>query len=282
MANEIQWTDASGLTEYVNLTDTAGQWWNAVLEEFEGFNAANWTDYDVAATEFGTSGVYVAAMPLGPTGIIHWRARRQAGGSPAQSDTIVDQGWIDWSGSFVRNLSGVILANESSHGGPAAGITLDGFTIQNHLSIDGNLFANGNQLPWNAAWDAEVQSEVADELTSRGYSSTVAGRIDEAVSTRASQTSVDDLPTNSELATALDPLPTANENADALIGRNIAGGSSTGRTVGQALAAQRNKVAFDVPSAGQFTVYATDDVTPLWTGTYTTAAGNPVTAIDPA
>jgi hypothetical protein len=71
--------------------------------------------------------------------------------------------------------------------------------------------------------------------------------------------------------------------ADALIGRNIKGGSSAGRTVGQALAAQRNKVAFDVPAPGQFTVFDTDDTTPLWTGTYTASAGaNPVTVLDPA
>jgi hypothetical protein len=70
---------------------------------------------------------------------------------------------------------------------------------------------------------------------------------------------------------------------DKVLGRNIASGSDGGRTVGQALAASRNKVAFDVPSSGQFTVFANDDTTPLWTGTYTATAGaDPVTAIDPA
>jgi hypothetical protein len=71
--------------------------------------------------------------------------------------------------------------------------------------------------------------------------------------------------------------------ADGIIGRNIAGGSSTGRTVGQALATLRNKVAFDVPATGQFTVYGTDDTTPLWTGTYTASvSAGPVTVLDPA
>jgi len=74
-----------------------------------------------------------------------------------------------------------------------------------------------------------------------------------------------------------------NAIADALITRNIAGGSSTGRTVRQVLAANRNKVAFDVPVAGQFTVFAEDDTTPVYTGTYTTDSGAfPVTVIDPA
>ncbi len=77
-------------------------------------------------------------------------------------------------------------------------------------------------------------------------------------------------------------LPTAVQNADALIARNIEGGSNSGRTVAQALAALRNKRAFDVPSAGQFTVYAANDSTVSWTGTYTTSASaDPVVAMDP-
>lgn len=71
--------------------------------------------------------------------------------------------------------------------------------------------------------------------------------------------------------------------ADAHINRNIKGGSSTGRTVGQVYAAQRNKVAFDVPAVGQFTVFDVDDTSVLWTGAYTASAGaNPVTSLDPA
>lgn len=43
-------------------------------------------------------------------------------------------------------------------------------------------------IPWNAAWDTEVQSETADAIIAAGL---------------ATQSSVDDLPTNAELATAL-------------------------------------------------------------------------------
>jgi hypothetical protein len=67
--------------------------------------------------------------------------------------------------------------------------------------------------------------------------------------------------------------------ADAVINRNIQGGSNTGRTVRQALAALRNKV---VVSGGTMTVYATDDTTSEWTASVTTTAGNPITTIDPA
>jgi hypothetical protein len=71
--------------------------------------------------------------------------------------------------------------------------------------------------------------------------------------------------------------------ADGMLIRNIAGGSDGGRTIGQALAASRNKVSFDVPGVGQFTVYDTNDSTPLWIGTYTRGANTlgPLTAVDP-
>lgn len=67
--------------------------------------------------------------------------------------------------------------------------------------------------------------------------------------------------------------------ADALLARNVSGGSSTGRTVKQALHFLRNKWTV---SAGTLTVYDTDDTTSSWTGAVTgTAGADPVTASDP-
>lgn len=71
----------------------------------------------------------------------------------------------------------------------------------------------------------------------------------------------------------------ANEIADAILARNIAGGSSTGRTVSQAFYALRNKVT---KTGGVLTVYQVDDTTSSWTAAYTTAAEDAVDAIDPA
>ena len=73
--------------------------------------------------------------------------------------------------------------------------------------------------------------------------------------------------------------PTAVENADALLGRNLAGGSDGGRMVKDALRILRNKT--DI-AAGTLTVYAEDDSTPAWDATVTTTAGNPISQIDPA
>lgn len=67
--------------------------------------------------------------------------------------------------------------------------------------------------------------------------------------------------------------------ADAILGRNIAGGSSTGRTVTSALRKIRNRVAI---AAGTMTVYAEDDTTPDHTAAVSTSAGNPISEVDPA
>jgi hypothetical protein len=119
-------------------------------------------------------------------------------------------------------------------------------TLTAGTNINGSTFT---AIPWNASWDAEVQSEVADALTAVGL-------------------------------TSYTTPPTAAENADALLGRNIAGGSSTGRTVSQAFDRIRNKVTV---SGTTLTVYQTDDATSSWSATLTLdAAADPVTAVDPA
>ena len=84
---------------------------------------------------------------------------------------------------------------------------------------------------------------------------------------------------SADLDTQLAALPTATENADAILARNVAGGSDGTRTVSEALYVLRNKTAI---SAGTLTVYQTDDATTAFTATVTTAAGNPISSIDPA
>jgi hypothetical protein len=70
-----------------------------------------------------------------------------------------------------------------------------------------------------------------------------------------------------------------NSTADALLARNVSGGSSAGRTVKQALHFLRNKF---VIAGGTMTVYDTDDTTSSWTSAITTTAGDPVSTSDPA
>lgn len=73
-------------------------------------------------------------------------------------------------------------------------------------------------------------------------------------------------------------LPTATENADALLGRNIAGGSSTGRTVTQALRPNRNRID---QSDTEVTVYEEDDTTISHTYTVTRVDRDQISNADP-
>ena len=103
MAKEIEFTDTTGQADYANVLNATGQWYNTVGAAFENFNAANWSQYKIAATEYGSSGVYEADMPSVAAASYNLVARRQAGGSPAQSDTIVGTGSIDWTGAIVAS-----------------------------------------------------------------------------------------------------------------------------------------------------------------------------------
>jgi hypothetical protein len=70
----------------------------------------------------------------------------------------------------------------------------------------------------------------------------------------------------------------AAEIADKILGRSIQGGADGGRTVTSALRRIRNKVSL---AGGTMTVTEEDDATSAWTAAYTTAAGDPITSIDP-
>jgi hypothetical protein len=88
-------------------------------------------------------------------------------------------------------------------------------------------------------------------------------------------------PTNITAASGVVLSAAGNEAAaDALLNRNVSGGSNTGRTVKQAYHFIRNKW---VVAAGTLTVYDTDDTTSSWTAAVTgTTGADPVTGSDPA
>lgn len=139
----------------------------------------------------------------------------------------------------------------------------------------------------------------------------IGDNVNATISSRASQVSVDDVPTNAELTTALGTaddavlaqvalvkaqtdlipaapaavgdVPTALQNADALLARDLGSGTGAGtldeRTVRSALRFSRNKFAI---AGGVLTVKKEDDTTTAWTSAITTTAGDPVSASDPA
>ena len=128
-------------------------------------------------------------------------------------------------------------------------------------------------------------------LASASALSTVAGYVDtevgaiKAVTDKLDDTLEDDGGTYRFTAAALaegpsgGSAPTTAQIADKILGRSLAGGADGGRTVSDALRSLRNKSAI---SGGTLTVYEEDDSTPAWTATVTTAAGDPLSSIDPA
>lgn len=91
-----------------------------------------------------------------------------------------------------------------------------------------------------------------------------------------------DPPTKAEMDAAIAAIPAAPSAAvvaDQVLARNLAGGSDGGRTVRDALRANRNRVQID---GSTLTVYAEDDATPAWTGAINTAARDALQGIDPA
>jgi ATP-dependent Clp endopeptidase proteolytic subunit ClpP len=71
----------------------------------------------------------------------------------------------------------------------------------------------------------------------------------------------------------------AQKMADELLSRNLAGGGSgNSRNVRNALRGLRNRVR---NQGGTLSIYEEDDTTIAWTAATTTAAGNPMTELDP-
>ena len=104
MSREITGVAASG-TLYARIRNSTGLWWNG--SSFEVYSAGNYSNYDIAMTEEGNSGVYVADFPSGITtaGTYEYFVHHQSGGSPAQGDPVTNTGKVDWSGSVIISVS---------------------------------------------------------------------------------------------------------------------------------------------------------------------------------
>lgn len=138
--------------------------------------------------------------------------------------------------------------------------------------------------------EVAVQTDGATPLTVAFLDAPVSGTATAAAlaTLQTTATAINTKTTNLPAApAAVGDIPTTAQIADKYLDRSLAGGvdavGTNARSVRNALRAVRNKVAFDVPVAGQFTVYAEDDVTVAYTGTYSRSAtaDNPLTGVDP-
>lgn len=169
---------------------------------------------------------------------------------------------------YLDNLSGGAVMLASSYTAP------DNTTIGNAYTAA----AVAASASASAATDTQtLLSRVTAAVALAGTApSWYSAPVDVSTNVTAIKAKTDNLPA---APAAVGDIPTAVQNADALLARNVAGGSSTGRTVSQALFALRNKVSI---SGTTMTVYSTDDTTPSWTSALTTDSGAlPIIASDP-
>ena len=205
---------------------------------------AGYLDTEIAAIKAKTDN-----LPAAPAAV----------GDIPSAATIADAVWDEaTSGHATAGTTGAALIAAGSAGDPWATALPGAYSA----GTAGNII--GNRI--------DVASSTLATATNLA---TLAGYVDTEVAAIKAKT--DNLPAS---PAATGDIPTANENADALLARNIAGGSSSGRTVTQALCFLRNKWTV---AAGTLTVYGTDDSTTSWTATVSTdAAALPVTGNDPA
>ena len=102
MSNEINVGTATGNTIYVLLFNAAGKVWNTATLAFETYVTASRASYDIALTELGTAaGIYLGDFPssISSSGTYPYYGYVQAGGSPAEGDTLIQAGEVDWTGT---------------------------------------------------------------------------------------------------------------------------------------------------------------------------------------
>lgn len=230
---------------------------------FEAYLDAHWTSYAIPATQQGTGPRFYGNMPGGVAAdLLDVTLFRQAGGSPAIGDAVAAEGPLNWNGSTDVDSADVYARLGTPAGASVsadiAAVKSDTATILTDVNTGAGAIYTRLGAPAGASIAADIAAVEAHAA---------------AVDSR--------LPTS---PAAVSNIPAATANADALLARSIAGGADGGRTVQDALRAGRNKVAFDVPATGQFTVYQEDDATPAWTGTYTrgSVSTGPLTGVDPS
>lgn len=131
MANELQQTHTTGKTVYANIIAgngaDVGKIWSVTGSAFEAYSTANFGNYDIALTEQGTaSQIYLGTFDASiVAGLYFIQFREQAGGSPAESDTIIGTETLTWDGSaVVRSFAPVTdTVAEHTQAQPAAAPT---------------------------------------------------------------------------------------------------------------------------------------------------------------
>jgi hypothetical protein len=180
---------------------------------------------------------------------------------------------VGLSGTTIKTATDVETDTADIQSRLPAALTAGGNMKSDALAISGDTVAADTlESAFDGTGGVSMTANVAGSVASLGVgaigtNSFQAGAID------AAAIASDAIGANELAATA------AEEIADAVLNRNIEGGSNAGRLVKESLYVNRNKVSI---AAGTMTVYASDDTTTAFTAAVTTTAGNPISEVDPA
>jgi hypothetical protein len=156
MADTIQVQHSTaGANLYAIIRNADGQVWNGAA--FEAYLTANLGNYDLPMTEQGTaSRYYTVAFPSLAAGLYFITAFVRAGGSPAETDTLVGTAEAEWDGSLLTRL-----------GAPSGGSISAAIAARaSQTSVDA-VKAKTDQLVFTTANKVDARAFTVDDKT--GY-----------------------------------------------------------------------------------------------------------------
>jgi hypothetical protein len=104
MASELTGYGATGSTHYFVVYNATQQVWNGAA--FEDFDTGSWTDYDITATEQGTSGYFVGSSPSASS--VRYALRLRVSGTPAITDPTM------WEDSLTSSSGDASASNQAT------------------------------------------------------------------------------------------------------------------------------------------------------------------------
>jgi xanthosine utilization system XapX-like protein len=124
--------DYTGANLYAVLRNAAGQHWDTTgTPAFETLVPADWTNYDITATETPASSYqYIAAVPATlAAGVVYVDYYLRAGANPAITDFLIGTGTYYWDGSAVRPLASTFVASGAIASSSFAANAIDAASI---------------------------------------------------------------------------------------------------------------------------------------------------------
>jgi len=120
MASEITVAYKTGQLLYVLIFNTVGEVWNFLTAVFEAVVNSDWTDYELALAEQGTTGIYEGNFPALSAGNYSVIVYQQKGSGPLPSDgpPLAPAQTLEWDGSKEIGLNDImesVIANGGSN-----------------------------------------------------------------------------------------------------------------------------------------------------------------------